>query len=173
VTENIRGGRLFLGSYALLFLLLAIRFQPPWLWIPCLAVAIIGLADTAWIVFVASGRTEPEPIRIKAVRDTGPEISGYLATYLLPFLTVSSPTARDLMAYAAFLFVAGLLYLKSEMAQINPALYLLGRRVLHISTDSGWDGYVVVRSSLIAPGTVLSAAPLNPTIRVEAVRREG
>ena len=35
MTEIVRRARLFLGSYVLLFVLLAIRFQTPWLEIVC------------------------------------------------------------------------------------------------------------------------------------------
>ncbi|MGL5444574.1 MAG: hypothetical protein ACRDDJ_19140, partial [[Mycobacterium] stephanolepidis] len=89
------------------------------------------------------------------------------------FLTVSTPTVRDVLAYIGFLFIVGLLYVRSEMTQINPTLYMLGRKVVHISTDSDWDGYLVVRSSPVTPGTVMLVTSLNPAIRVEAVHREG
>lgn len=173
MTESIRRIRLFIGSYAPLFLLLAIRFTPRYLWIACLIIGVYGILDMAWIVYITSRGTGPDPIRIATVRDAGAEISGYLATYLLPFLTVSTPTVRDVLAYIGFLFIVGLLYVRSEMTQINPTLYMLGRKVVHISTDSDWDGYLIVASSPVTPGTVMLVTSLNPAIRVEAVHREG
>jgi hypothetical protein len=167
MTEHFRRLRLFLGSFAPLFLLLAIRFETTWLEIVCGLLAFIGFADTAWIGFVVTRRTSSDPIRIARVTDTGPEISGYLATYLLPFLTVSEPKPRDVVAYVIFVVVLAIVYIRSEMIQINPTLYLFCRRVLHITTDGGWEGHIVVRSPSVTTGTVLHVASLNPAMRVE------
>ena len=166
MSEHYRRARLFLGSYALLFVLLALRFTTPWLRYTCAALAVAGFVDMTWVVFRVSARTQAEPLRIAAVEDAGPEVAGYLATYLLPFLTVPEPSGRDLAAYIIFLLVTGLIYVRSEMTQINPTLYILGRRVVHIVSDGHWDGHVIVRSS-VEPGTVLRTVPLNPAVRVE------
>lgn len=167
MTEHFRRLRLFLGSFALLFVLFAIRFETLWLQIACAALAVIGLADMLWIGFVVTRRTAPDPVRIASVVDRGPEISGYLATYLLPFVTVSEPKIRDICAYVIFLVVLAVVYVRSEMTQINPTLYLLGRRVIHVSTEGGWNGHVIVKSPSVAPGSVLRVASLNPAVRVE------
>lgn len=170
MTEIARRARLFLGSYALLFVLLGLRFHTLWLEMACAVLAAIGLLDMVWIVFGASRRTAADPIRLAEVTDTGPEIAGYLATYLLPFLTVAEPGTRDVVAYALFLLVTGLIYVRSEMTQVNPTLYLLGRRVVRVTTDQGWSGYVIVRSS-VQPDDVIQAVPLNPAVRVEVSRK--
>lgn len=165
MTDLLRRGRLFLGSYALLFVLLAIRFETHWLSILCGIIAAIVSLDMAWIVFVVSRRTGRDPIRIQSVQDAGPEVAGYVATYLLPFLTVAQPTIRDLLAYGIFLVVTGLVYVRSEMIQINPTLYILGRRVARITTDQGWSGHLVVPGH-IAPGDAIQVASLNESVRV-------
>lgn len=170
MTQVIQRTRLFLGSYALLFLLLAIRFESSELRLACGVLAAIGFIDMAWIVFGVSGRTAAEPIVVTAVTDAGAEVSGYLATYLLPFVTVASPSVKDVVAYAIFLFVTGLVYVRSEMTQINPALYALGRRVVHLTTDKGWSGYVIARSS-IRPDDVIRTTTLNSSVRVETKKQ--
>jgi hypothetical protein len=65
--------------------------------------------------------------------DAGAEVSGYLAAYLLPFLTVAEPSPIDLVTYGIFVLVAGLIYVRSGLMQINPTVYLLNRRVLRAS----------------------------------------
>lgn len=52
------------------------------------------------------------------------------------------------------------------MAEINPTLYLLGRRVLQIRTSEGWSGFAVVRA-LLQPGDTLRAVHLDQGILVE------
>jgi hypothetical protein len=169
MTEIARRARLFLGSYVLLFVLLALRFTTVSLEIACGVLAAWGLLDMVWIVFGVSNRTQSEPIRLDDVTDVGPEVAGYLATYLLPFLTVAEPSTRDVVAYAIFLLVAGLIYVRSEMSQINPTLYILGRRIVHVTTDRGWSGHVVVRG-FVHTGDVIQATTLNPEVRVETGR---
>lgn len=166
MTEVVRRSRLFLGSYALLFLLLALRFETTLLEIGCGVLAAAGFIDMVWIVYGVSARTAAEPIVIDSVHDVGPEIAGYLATYLLPFVTVAEPSGRDLAAYIIFLLVTGLIYVRSEMTQINPTLYILGRRVVSIRTSGGWAGHIVARSS-VESGATLRVVPLNPSVRIE------
>lgn len=165
MTEIARRTRLFLGSYALLFVLLAIRFQTPWLESVCGAIAAVGFFDMLWIVFRVTRRTGAEPICVAEIRDAGPEVAGYLATYLLPFLTVAEPTVRDVVAYAIFLLVTGLVYVRSEMTQVNPTLYVLGRRVVAIQTDRGWSGHLVVAGSLRVDD-IVEVVSLNAAVRV-------
>jgi hypothetical protein len=170
MTESLRRSRLFFGSYALLFLLLAIRFETLWLEVVCGGLAAAGFLDMLWIVFGVARRTSADPIRLAKVQDAGPEVAGYLATYLLPFLTVAQPTVRDIAAYTIFLMVTGLVYVRSEMTQVNPTLYILGRRVVRVTTDQGWSGHLVVRNR-VQPGDALRVVALNPAVRIESDRR--
>lgn len=122
-------------------------------------------------MFGVSRRTSAEPIPLAEVADAGPEVAGYLATYLLPFLMVAEPGTRDIVAYVLFLLITGLVYVRSNMAQINPTLYILGRRVVKVTTDHEWSGYVIVRSSSSQAGDVIHAVPLNADVRVEVSRK--
>lgn len=171
MTELVRRTRLFLGSYALLFLILALRFSSGGLQIACAVIAATGFLDMAWIVYGVPLRTSADPVKVKEVRDVGPEVSGYLATYLLPFVTVPEPSVRDILAYLTFVLVTGLIYVRSEMTQINPTLYILGRRVMSITTTGGWVGHIVSQSRL-EPGNCIRVVPLDGAVRVE-IRRRG
>ncbi len=106
--------RLFACSYAPLFLISGIRFQTPWLSISCYLIA--GVSAMAGLSVVRASRSETgSPYVISKVEDRGPDVAGYLATYLLPFVTAAEPTGRDLIGYAIFLAVAAVLYVRSEM----------------------------------------------------------
>jgi len=170
MTEIIQRGRLFVGSYAGLFALLAVRFDTLWLRLTCIGLAALGTIFMLWIVLVVARKSGAEPIRVTTVEDAGAEVSGYLVTYLLPFLTVATPTIRDVVAYGIFLFIGGLIYVRSEMTQVNPTLYLLGRRVAKVATDGGWRGYIVVRSHP-DPDDVVRVVSLNDSVRVEVKRQ--
>lgn len=171
MTEIVQRGRLYVGSYVGLFGLLAIRFDTAWVRLACVALAVMGTGFMLWIVLVVARRSGAEPIRVNVVEDAGAEVSGYLATYLLPFLTVAAPNVLDVVAYVIFLAIGGLIYVRSEMTQVNPTLYLLGRRVAKVSTLEGWRGYVIVRAHPEVDD-VIRVVSLNSAVRVEVRRRQ-
>lgn len=119
----------FLSSYAPLWVMLGLRFDKLGLRIGLIA---FGLACAALVAFLlARGAGErPSNTELTIAGDAGAEVSGYLAAYLLPFLTVAKPSANDLAAYAIFIAVSGLVYVRSGLMQINPTVYLMNRRVL-------------------------------------------
>ena len=126
---------LFLSSYAPLFGLLAVRFEPRWLWISCPCSPLLGVVSL-WLLLrldARLARTPPAGVCPGCRRGA----AGYLATYLLPFLTVATPTVRDVLAYAGFLLVTAVVNIRSAVAQVNPLLYLFGYRVLSVTDDRG------------------------------------
>jgi hypothetical protein len=126
----------FLSSYAPLWAMLGLRFHPPALRIICFAVAAVAAGIVAVLLYRRRAE-RPTDTQLTVGADAGADVSGYLASYLLPFLTVSSPSATDLAAYVVFLLVAGLIYVRSGLMQINPTVYLLGWRVLRASIPVG------------------------------------
>jgi hypothetical protein len=145
---------LFLCSYAPLFAILAIRFRTVWLEIACAALAALGLA-AGLAVIARFRRLAGQRWTATHVEDRGYEVAGYLASYLLPFVTVPEPGVRDLIGYAIFLFIAGVVYIRSGMLQVNPTLYLLGWRVMAVTVGEGWVGFALGRRTL-RPGQAIS-----------------
>ena len=146
---------LFLSSYAPLFGLLAIRFEQRWLWISCVVLAALGVISL-WLLLRLDARSAPGPHILASVKDDGGEAASYLAAYLLPFLTVATPTIRDVLAYAGFLLVAAVIYIRSAAVQVNPLLYLLGYRVFSVTDDHGLHAYMITRNSPPAGDRVLA-----------------
>lgn len=135
---------LFLSAYAPLFALLAIRFDRWPLIIGCSCLAAAGIGALVLLLRL-DARAESGAHTLIAVRDAGAEAGAYLGTYLLPFLTVSSPSVRDSIAYLLFLIISGAVYLRSSVVQINPLLYLFGYRVLEVTDSNGLRAYLVAR----------------------------
>jgi hypothetical protein len=157
--------RLFLSSYAPLFLILAIRFRDPILQLVMGALTFVGVAALLLVMRKAK-EIDPDPHLVLTVADRGAEVAGYVATYLLPFVTVEEPTVRDLAGYVLFFIVVGVVYVRSDMVQINPLLYLTRYRVWAITTSDGWAGYLVSRNKP-RPQAVLLASRLANTLAVE------
>ena len=139
--------RMFASSYAPFFLALACRFTSTWYVLACLAIAIWGLVDTLYLVKYLPRRLAKTPVEFDHIDDAGIEASGYLATYILPFIMASQPTYREMAAYFIFIVVTALIYISSNMMKINPVLYLLGYSVV-IGSWRGELNYVITRRSL-------------------------
>jgi hypothetical protein len=63
---------------------------------------------------------------------------------------VTSPPYFRLRSYGygIFLVIAGVVYIRSGMLQVNPTLYLLGWRVMEVTVGERWVGYALGRRSL-------------------------
>ena len=162
--------RLFVSSYAPLFAILAIRFTETGLALACGFIAMVG-AISLILLLRQAGKIQPDPHGIEAVADRGAEVAGYLATYLLPFVTVPQPSGRDIVAYGLFLLVVGIVYIQSDMVQINPLLYLLRYRVSAVVTSDGWSGVLVSRHQPRV-GDALLASRVQNTLALERPIRE-
>lgn len=166
MTALIRKSRLFFGSYVILFALLALRFTTPWLEVTFGTLAAIGLADTVWIVIGLSTKTQSDPMVFTSVEDAGSDVAGYLVGYILPFLTVAQPSIRDVLAYGLFLLVLGVVFVQSNMVQVNPTLYLFQRRVEKVTAEGGWNGYLI-SSTHVDPGVVTHVVTLSGEVRIQ------
>lgn len=159
--------RLFLGSYAILFAILAIRFTSRNLSWVCAGLALAGIIDN-WRITRKISQRGAFGYKVEEVRDHGAEVAGYLATYLLPFVTTPQPSTRDLIGYGLFLGVTCLVFVRSEMVQINPVMYLFRRRVVRIRTSDGQWIYLITKA---APevGDAIDAIPLRGNLVMVAV----
>lgn len=144
---------LFLSSYSPLFALLALRFQPIWLIITCIVLALVGMISLG-LLFRLDARASRGMHTLEDAKPAGAEAGAYVGTYLLPFVTVSTPSIRDAAAYAVFIVIAATIHLRSSIIQINPLLYLIGYKVISIVDTNELGAYVVTRQSLRKGDTI-------------------
>lgn len=160
---------LFLSSYSLLFAILALRFERPPLVVGCAVLAVLGLASAAWVLAAESAKG-PASFEIDRIEDQGSQVIAYLASYLLPFVTLAEPSDRDVAGYVLFLLVMGLVYVQSDLLQINPILYLFHRRVVKVSTKASWQAYLITRRVPL-PGETILATTLSPGVLIRSSHR--
>lgn len=155
---------LFMSSYAPLFAILAIRFRSIGLIVACATLSAVGFAAGA-AVLARFHQVTSSTWTVRTVEDRGGEVAGYLATYLLPFVTVSEPGVRDIVGYALFLVVIAVIYVRSSLVQINPTLYLFGWRLYAIEIGDGWSGYLLARGPM-RKGTDVAAVRMTERLFV-------
>lgn len=173
--------RLFLSSYACLFAILAVRWAAHWAAHPYLVVAasvlsVLGLASLHGLTRATAQDASRDFIHIVSASDAGSDVAGYLASYLLPFVTTAFPGPWDLVSYSLFIAVVGVIYVRSDMVQINPSLYVLRYRVLkvtaHTTDGPNFSGFVISKRHLM-PGDSLTAATLGRGIYVPTDTGDG
>lgn len=104
-------------------------------------------------------------MKVTSVEDQGNAVSGYLATYLLPFLTELPSGWGDGIAYFLYFGTAFVIYVQSHLAVVNPTLYLFGWRVYRV-TLNGRDTLLVSRKSVKVGEKVQAVAALGVHVAV-------
>jgi len=164
--------RLFLSSYTTLFVLLSIRWAAHWqvqwpIVLATVSLALIGLWSTYSLLRSAKIQGTEDRLTVIQASDAGPDVAGYVATYLLPFLTTSEPGTLDLFAYVLFTLVVALIYIRSNMIQINPTLYLLAYRVTRVTVRTTgsrpFQAFLISRAK-IELDALISASELSDDV---------
>lgn len=147
-------GWLFFVSYAPLALIFGLRALPNWLGFAIGAGYFVVFTALAWFALHRQRRSSTTPVALTGIRGQGAAVSGYLATYLLPFLGTGPQGLGDWLAYVCYFLVALIVHLRSDLALVNPTLYLLGYRIAE-ATHGDRLVLVVSRGPLPRQGRVL------------------
>jgi hypothetical protein len=171
ITEDLIRVRLFFVSYVPLWAMLAFRAVPAggWHWDGrAAAVIVFGVMTVGWFVDAVrlirgSGKTGSRCLYFGEVSDQGGNAAGYLATYLLPFIGLVPADWGDWAAYALYLVVAVIVFIRTDLTFVNPTLYLLNRRVVSANAYLPEDGSLVSGS----PYVVICRDPRALSSRVD------
>lgn len=106
---------------------------------------VVGLID-AWRLPRGALRKSSIKAIFYDIQDQSNAVAAYVAAYLLPFIRLQLDTIRDVIAVAVFFLVLLLVFVKSDLAAINPTLYATGWRVVRarFKSPDGTDPVVVV-----------------------------
>ena len=163
--------RLFVVAFAPLTLIMAIQTSNDWLagelrsyvfWFTA-SLTVIGFID-AWRLPRGAVKKGSIGAIFYDIQDQSGAVAAYVATYLLPFVGLQLSTVRDVLTLAVFLLVVLAIFLRSDLAAINPTLYVTGWRVVRARVESpdGTDPLVVV---LIPNGSHLPPRQSVPVVR--------
>lgn len=157
--------RLFVVSYVPLIGIFAARSAPNWWWTISLSIlALIGAVD-GWRLVHGARKRSSARMRVTSIEDQGNAVSGYLATYLLPFLTELPNGWGDGIAYFLYFGTAFTIYVQSNLAVVNPTLYLFGWRVYRVTLNER-DTLLVSRKSVKTGDKVQVASALGVCVAV-------
>ena len=136
---------LLVGAYAPVAIIIAARALPSSAGWAALGIGLSGLL--AWIGFLIwLPARQPRKAQVSEVEPIDGEVSAYIVSILLPLVAAGHPSAGDLVAYGLcgvlILFVAYI----SNLALVNPLIYLFGYRVARATVD-GVRTIVLIKQS--------------------------
>jgi hypothetical protein len=129
VAQKIMRTRLFFISYTPLWAIFAIRSHSTDGQVVFWLLTGWGFLD-AFRLIEAGLRRSTRHVRFDNISDHSGYVSGYLATYLLPFLGGPPLDLRGWLAYGVYFLVAWAVFVPSDLGLVNPTLYILGWRLV-------------------------------------------
>lgn len=161
---------LFLCSFFPLILIVCILAVGAWpLW-GILSLASIGVASlpVTWFYLSFMRRklyTEHKKVVKFSRRDS--EVMGYIAAYLIPFLTFQLSNWQHSLALGVFVAVLLIIYVHSNMIYINPMLNLMGFHLYEIEIEHGRQPHYFIARKPLERNSEIHFVTLSDTIFLE------
>lgn len=165
---------LFVSSYfplAVIICLLAYEQQPTLAWL-ALAIGLLGLIGMLTYFGLIVPTKAPIQVKVVSRQARGAEVMGYIASYIVPFVTFSFSGWQQIASLLIFLFMLGVVYVNSEdMLRVNPMLTLLLRyRLYEIEVEQGDGSYALMTRQRVKRGDILQVIDVGSGIYVEKRR---
>lgn len=171
---------LFLGSYAPAFVIFAIRAYDSSCTMFTIATSLTGVGLVSTLGFLAFARKRAAyHVEVVTIEPRNSELAAYVATYLLPFVTVMEGSWQEVASLGVFLFFIGLLYVRSGMLYLNPLLALFGYSValgtvrpVGASSEglAPMQQFMILRDPNIRSGDRLIVADVTPHLIIQRTK---
>lgn len=132
--------------------------------------AAIALCVMAILLLRLAPAQNEEEVRIKAVKNSGQELLGFMLTYLLP-LVVASSEQLDMVAAGFVLLLIALLVFHGNMYHVNPLLGIFGYRFYEITATNDVTYVLVTKRNLRLARRVERVVRLSEYMLLDVDRR--
>ncbi len=147
---------LFLSSYFPLWVIIIIVFhkdQPVVAW----ASLFLGVVGFLWMFIYFVGymsRISPIQGKIETKQAKGGDVMGYVASYVVPFVTFPLGGWEQVASLAIFITVLGIIYIGSDdMLRINPTLSIFLRyRLYEVTMEHSKDSCALLTRRHVSSG---------------------
>lgn len=158
---------MFLSSYAPLFALLAFTNRHvTGAWEILAGVSIAALLGLGLVMLVNRNERGPR-LTVAHAKPQDGDVMAYIATYLIPFLSLDLGKTDDIVVLCGFLLVLMIVYINSSMLFVNPILSLARYHSFEIEDPDGHVYALFTRRTDLEPGTDLRPAQISRYLRVE------
>ncbi len=160
---------LFLSSYfplALIFFILYIVQYPLWA-IVILAIGLAGLAILVLFFFSFAPRLGSFQEKVTGLQRRDGDVMSYVASYLIPFVAIPFNGWQQAIALLIFVGVLGIVYVNSNMIQVNPMLNLLGYHLYEITVEKSQVPHALITHNRVALGQTIHLIDIGDGIFLE------
>lgn len=162
---------LFLSSYSPLFVIVGLLTSGPNLDVGIAFYLLAFLSGAGLVLFLkAVQRYTPHEILVAKTSTKDSELTGYVVTYLLPFLAFSTSNWTLLVSLGVLFAVIAILYVQSGMIHINPLLSILGYHLFDVETQEGKVSALISRRIYVRTGSALKVVSLSDYILMEKIK---
>ncbi len=130
-----------------------------------LLVGIIGLAGLRQYLITAQ-TLAPLRVKVESVQHREVEVIRNILAYLLPFVSIAFNDLLRAAALCLFVLVVGILYVRSNLIHMNPALSLAGFRVYDVKIE-GAGTHTLLSRSRIGRGDSLLVIKIGDNLFLE------
>jgi len=138
---------LFISSYSPLALIIGVLFFAEQR-ILALSFWIVGGAGLLFMLvylFLAVPKISPTQYKVTARHAKGGDVMGYVASYIVPFVTFPLNGWQQTFSLLTFIFILGVIYINSEdMLRVNPVFNLLGYKLYEITVEHNEESYALI-----------------------------
>ena len=147
---------LFISSYCPLFVIFGFLYlrRSGWFSFSCFAVAVLGLLGLIGFLQYVQREDNPESLTLKSATPRDEQSMSYIISYIIPFLAITTSSWEQQAALAVFFLMIAVLYVKTNMIHINPAMYFLRYRIYEIELTSGKTHTLVTKRRICPPETI-------------------
>ncbi|WP_148085693.1 hypothetical protein [Amycolatopsis thermoflava] len=129
----------------------------------CAAIAIVSIAALP-LVLRGTRQLNAVPMVVKVARRKDVETLSYIATFLVPFITVAADSPKKRVALGIFVALIALFYIRGEMYFWNPILGLRGYRAIEVELGSEEIVTLITKRKFIRAESEVRAIPLSHQI---------
>lgn len=134
----------------------------------CVAVLVVSLVFYAVFTRIIQGAKDG-PFKVVEIEDKSADHLVFLATYVIPLLSFSLDTPRQVVSLVITLTLIGAIYVRTNLFYANPTLSLLGFKICTVKFEQGGAGVPTGAAVLIAredidPGTIVNMLRLDKNI---------
>lgn len=115
----------------------------------CVAVLLASLAFYAVFARIIQGAKDG-PFKVVEIEDKSADHLVFLATYVIPLLSFSLDTPRQVVSLVITLTLIGAIYVRTNLFYANPTLSLLGFKICTVKFEQGGAGVPTGAAVLIA-----------------------
>jgi hypothetical protein len=160
---------LFLSSYfplALIFFVLCIVRYPVWAFL-ILALGLAGLAVLLLYFFSFAPRLGSFQEKVTGLQKRDADVMSYIASYLIPFVAFPFEGWQQLVALLVFIGVLGIVYVNSNMIQVNPMLNLFGYHLYEITVEKSQVPHAFITHNRAGLGQTIHIIDIGDGIFLE------